>query len=372
MPEPGRISPAQLMMLIITTMAIWGHLVTVRMVFVHAGRDAWLSGLAGCAAGVVLVAVISLWLRRWPGQNLLTLVSTRLKWAGLPITVAYLGYFFLSACVTGRLFGLAFSIVMPETPEQATAALLLGLSAYALVTGLEPYSRTVQILLVILAFVATVFLVPGALKEMNFRDLQPIMVSGPVPVLRGALDVLTWVSDLSLILMLHPAVRNLRAPWTYVSLTLLVLVVMILGPLIGPPIIFGPEEAARMVLPTYDQIRYMRLGTFIENLDGIAIFLWTVGLYARMTLFHYLLALGTAQVLRLQDYRPLVVPLAVLIGVGTAIISRNNLDTYNYLLHSAPVISLFFGLALPALLLLTGLLLGWRGNASTPQKGASS
>lgn len=354
MPERGRLGPVQVLALMLTVITIWGHLVVVRVTIEQAGRDAWLAGVAGGLAGLLIVAVITFWCVLWPDRNLFTVLQGGLGPLSPLVTAAYLAYFWLNASLSGQLFGSAFSIIMPETPTLAIVGLLLFLSTYALATGLEPMARTVGILLTVVVVIAWVMLVPATLKDQDYGMLLPVMLNGPAPVLRGALSILTWLCDLGLLLMLTPMVHKWRRPWLTNLAILVAAILMIVGPLIGPVAVFGPEEAARMTLPTFSQIRYVRVATYLENVDTIAILFWTVGLFSRMTLFHYLMVLGTAQVFGLKEYKSLLVPTAVLIGLGLPLVNSSPVETDVFLKYSYPVLNLFFGLGVPGICLLVG------------------
>lgn len=372
MPERGRLGVTQVVMILVTNLTIWGHLIMVGITFEQAGRDAWLAGLAGGAAALSMVAVASLWATRWPSKNLITLLQELLGWVSPVISVLYLAYWWLSASLTGLWFGYAYSLLMPATPHLPMVILLVGLSVYALITGIEPLGRVVQILLVFLVLTA-LGVVAATAKDLEFRQLLPIMVNGPVPVLRAGLTVFSWLSDMMVILMLHPVVRHGRSPWGVNMAILCSTILFLIGPLIGPVAVFGPREAARLTLPTYEQLRYIRVGNFLEHLDSIAILWWTVGLFARMAVYHYLLALGSAQVFRLKEYKPLILPAGVLIVFGSTIVSANTVETGYFLHHTFPIVNLFLDLAVPAALLAVGILLGWRERPgqTTGVKGSS-
>jgi hypothetical protein len=57
-----------------------------------------------------------------------------------------------------------------------------------------------------------------------------------------------------------------------------------IGPTIGAIIEFGPKEAANLRYPAFDQWRLIKLGTYLEYLDFLAVYQWMSGAFIRISL----------------------------------------------------------------------------------------
>ena len=76
--------------------------------------------------------------------------------------------------------------------------------------------------------------------------------------------------------------------------------------------VLGPTIASK-VFPLMNATRYISLAEFFENLESIAMAVWIVGAFVKISVYYYVVALGTAQWLNLSDYRPIIWPLAIII-----------------------------------------------------------
>ena len=98
--------------------------------------------------------------------------------------------------------------------------------------------------------------------------------------------------------------------------------------------------------------RYVSLGGFMENLESIAMAVWIVGAFVKISVFFYVSVLGTAQLLKLSDYRILVWPFSI-IFVELAYWSIPNSAEYtSYLMTVLPFYGPIAQTILPLFLLL--------------------
>lgn len=77
--------------------------------------------------------------------------------------------------------------------------------------------------------------------------------------------------------------------------------------------IFGVEEAKTLTFPIFSLTQMVSIGDFLERIEIIFLTVWILSLFIRVTIFYYAAALGTAQILRLKDYKPLILPLGAII-----------------------------------------------------------
>ena len=76
--------------------------------------------------------------------------------------------------------------------------------------------------------------------------------------------------------------------------------------------VLGPTIASKE-FPLMNATRYISLAEFFENLEAIAMAVWIVGAFVKISVIFYAVTLGTAQWLNLSDYRPVIWPLAIII-----------------------------------------------------------
>jgi spore germination protein KB len=354
--EAGKISNGQAAMLSITTLTIMGHLVMLTLIINRSRQDSWIAAIAGAVLGLLGFYVLTKLLRHYPGQTLIEILFQRFSWPGKFAGVCYLIYFYLMAVLGVRIFTEAYKSIMLETPLLAFVTVIVVLTMYIVYLGLETIARMNQILLPFLIMLG-ILVATLSMTTKDYFNLLPILGNGLRPVLDGSAAVFGWYCEFAVMGMFLPYVKNPEKLhkvnlWA-AALTLL----FFLGPVTGPVAMFGPTEAAKMVFPTFSEVRYMKVGEVLNRLDSIAVIFWTVGLTMRVSMFYYALALGTAQAFRMERCQPLVIPLGWLIGVGAILFAKNFQELKDFLFHIYVPLNILMGVLLPMLLLLIGMIL---------------
>src|SRR5690606_16307962 len=108
--------------------------------------------------------------------------------------------------------------------------------------------------------------------------------------------------------------------------------------------------------PLMSAARYISIGGCREHLESLIMACWVAGIFVKLCVLYYALALGTAQWLNLSDYRPIVLPLGLLL-TGMAIWTAPNLqEVLKFYATSAPFYETIVQTGLPLLLLLAALI----------------
>jgi spore germination protein KB len=77
------------------------------------------------------------------------------------------------------------------------------------------------------------------------------------------------------------------------------------------------NQASTFLYPFFEAYRLVSLAGFIEHFDAFLLAMWMSIVFIKMCLFHYVTVLGSAQWLGLSDYKPLSLPIAlILVAVG--------------------------------------------------------
>lgn len=61
--------------------------------------------------------------------------------------------------------------------------------------------------------------------------------------------------------------------------------------------------------------RYISIADFFEHVESIVMALWVAGAFIKISVFYYAAVLGTAQLLHLKNYKPIVFPLGILLAL---------------------------------------------------------
>ncbi len=319
--EKGKISRIQAVFLVtnatLATMVLYVPALLAR----ETGQDAWITVILAGAVGVLYGGIVVSIGARFPDKNFVEYSIELLgPWAGRAVGIIF-GLFFLyrTGVVIREFSELLVNLVMPETPLVVFNILIVSLATYGVYLGLEVFARVNEILFPIALFIGTVF-IALAIPEMEFYQLKPVLVHSLPALLRGSSLLLSfYMEGGGALLMFYP---NLRRPEDGKPISYqvaLLLVLAMLADIVGVIALFGPEEAARLIFPTYELAKTVHLGGFIEHIESLVVGIWITMGGLKVMVFYYVSALAFAESWDLRDYRPLVLPMGMILAALTVL-----------------------------------------------------
>jgi spore germination protein KB len=347
-----KISKIQALMLGASSIIVTGHLLFIPVIIGHAGRDSWISLFLTILPAIIIGFTVALLAQRYPGFTMVEYCQFILgKWIGRLFVCNFLLYFLHEASLSIRGFGEFYTAaITPRTPIVVYFIAILILAGYAVRSGLEVFARTNQAILV--------FLIPIGItasflthKDKDYRNFLPIMEDGIGPAFLGSLDLVSLFSSFFVLSMVFPYVRNTEQLKKYSIITMLILILMFIGPVTGVIAILGEERAEGLYFPTFQILRDIEIGT-LQRLDILGIFLWSLGSFTKVSLFLFAIVHGLAQLLGFKDYNILVVPTGALLTILSIINSEDLIGIFRFLANYYPFYAMFVGFILPLILII--------------------
>lgn len=346
------ITKIQALMLGISSITVTGHLLYISVIINHSGRDSWIALLLATFPAMLIGFTVALLSQRYQGYSLVEYCQLILgKTLGKFVVVLFLVYFLHEVSLSIRGFGEFYtSAVTPRTPIAVFLVAILVLAVYAVHCGLEVIARTNQAILVILIPIGILASILTH-KDKDYLNFLPILENSMGPVLDGTLAITSLYSSIFVLSMIFPFVNNTKQLKRYSILTMIILIIMFIGPVTGIIAIYGEERAKGLYFPTFLTLRDIQIGA-LQRLDILGILLWSLGTFAKVALFLYAIVLGTAQLFKLDDYKVLVVPIGALISIVSIINSEDFIGIARFLNNYYPYYATFVGLILPLVLLI--------------------
>jgi spore germination protein KB len=347
-----QISKTQALMLGISSITVTGHLLFIPAIINHAGRDCWLSVLLAAIPALFIGYMVASLSKLYPGQTLVEYVqSITGKWIGKLLAVLFLFYFFHDAALSIRGFGEFFaSVITPRTPIMIYFTAIVILAGYAVRSGLEVLARTNFIFLVLMIPIGILASILTH-KEKDYANFLPVLEFGPEPMLMGSLNLIALYSSFLVLGMVFPHVNKQAKLRKASVITMGILVLMFLGPVTGPVAVFGGERSTGLSFPTYQLLRDIEIAE-LQRLDILAIFLWSLGSFSKISLYLFAVTYGLSKLLKLDDYRFMVAPTGALLVIFSLLLSDNFVGIYRFLQNIYPFYAILIALAIPSMLLL--------------------
>ncbi len=333
-------------------------------------QDAWVSALLSLVGSLVLVAFIAGLSARFPDRTLVEYSRDILgPVLGSLVSLIPLWAFLHLAAMDLRLYAEILVVgFLPETPLAFMVGSMALVAAYCAYGGVEVLGRTADaifFLFILFVFASVGFAVP----QMNVEHLQPVLARGMLPPIRGAITPLATSAQFLVLTFLFP---NLNQPekgfrsalfaMLVSSIILVVTAMAVVGVMSAP---LGAESA----FPFFQMVRVTRVSQFLERVEAPTVVAWGFGLFITLSAFLLAGSRGVAQLVGIQDYRPLVMPMAVVWVVLSLHVQENIFQVRGF---QAPQVFGPYGLALifiPMSILWVGYgirrLLSWIGKAGT-------
>jgi spore germination protein KB len=346
-----KFSNLQLFMMMIGFITPFGHFIFIRLTYVYAGRNAWISLFFSAILGVIFIYIQLKSASRSPDQSLIgESIQAFGTWFGRLIGFIYICFFLLACSLSIHVFTQFLNLLFPLTPSFVFIFCILFTMAYVVHAGSEALSRTIQValpVLMVLGALVSILIV----RERDWKQLLPIMEDGFFPVWHGTIIFLCMFSELVVFRMLIPHTNTPKKLPKQGLFFVMIVLFMFLGPTTGPIMIFGEDLAKFSLYPTFEEIRYIQLFDFIERLDVLGIFLWVTGAFIRTSVFLLGAAEGMAELFNANKDNIYVLPITFLIfALELSLKSYTPEKTYHFLAASYSVITIFLGILLPLII----------------------
>lgn len=365
--EQGKIDSKQAIMLMLS-MVLPTAILTVPTATVKSARqDAWLSIIVATLAGLLIAALVVSLSLRFPGKTLFEYAEEILgKVPGKIVGFLYIWLFFLiigSGVV--REFGVFLvTTTMPDTPIIVFQIVVVVIAAYAIRNGLEVLSRFNQLFIPVTGLLVITFIL--STKDMKLARLLPVFDAGLIPIVKGAFRPSMVLGQIITLAIIIPYLNKPKDAHRVAILSVLLISFFLTASILETLLIFGPNVTAQFIFPTFNAVRMVSIANFLERLESVVIMAWVLGCIAKLGVFYYVAVLGSAQWLGLRDYRPLVLPVGVILVAFSILLYGENIVEMLHFISMVwgPLNLIVFEAGIPLILLIVALARGKGGKSA--------
>jgi spore germination protein KB len=335
-----------------------------------AGRDAWLSILIGCLAGLIMFSGYAYLYRKHPGMPFTAYTRKLLgKTAGTPVAVMYI---ILYMNLAGRDLRDGSTMLamatMHDTPLFILSMLMILSGAYVLHKGLEVLTRTslvfAMIVLIIGVFSMVMLMLSGSI---NLNLLLPTLENGIGPVLESVArqNYMFPFGEMICFTMLMPYLSDSKkGPWA-IAAGMLVSGLLLSSTMALNISVLGADIVERSPLPLMPTISKISISDFIQRVDIFVVMVLIIGVFFKMSVFFAAALIGISELFKLS-YRRMLYPVALIILFTSMLDARSfteHLDEGGRLLYA--VYPLFM-IVIPVILII---ITAVRSYFSAPRPG---
>ncbi|MFF2176080.1 endospore germination permease [Lysinibacillus sp. NPDC058147] len=324
-------------------------------VTIEAKQDAWIAAIIGVVISLLLIKLFVTLGKRTPT---LTFVEANEKILGRFFgKFTSIGFILIALLSAGELLyfiGIFMKTeIMPETPTMAFAFLFSIIIIYAAFLGIEVFARSAEILFPIFIFIFILFVVCIS-PSIKIENLQPILEAPKKSIFFSMIRFISLFSfPLVILLMIFPSAVNVQKSAQkgfYVGSIIggIVLVSIITLSIL----VLGPANTASRTFPSYSLAQRISIGNFLQRIEVIMATMWIISIYIRTFMYFYAAVVGIAQICKINNHRPLIFPLGMIILGLSQIVHPNIIHSDIYNRDTWPIFSLVVMVFLPLVLLI--------------------
>lgn len=344
--EKGVISRSQLTFLIAGF--IQGALLTTAFIAKITKQDTWLVTLTGLGVSLLFALVYIALYKKFPSKTLIE-IHTLLYGAylGPLISIAYLFFIFTIMASNLRfIVDFILTYIMPETPISVLLILFTFICAWGVRSGIEVLARMSFTLVVItlgVIFLTIILLI----KDMELSNFLPIFNTPLRDFIQGTHIIATVsFSEIFIFLMIFPSLNSHKKLKSSVMWGLIIGGGTFLLSTVRNTSILGITSSI-MYSPSYETVRLIDLRNVITRLEVLVAIVLMNTMFLKVSLLYYATALGTAQLLRLKSYTPLVLPIGIISISFALLLFDSSVEQGNFANSIWPFVAFPFEFLLP-------------------------
>lgn len=290
-------------------------------------HDTWIVILTGFLISIPFSIVYSLLTKRFSGMNLGQINDIVFgPYAGKAITIFYLANSILLLTYYLRYLGDFYTVLlMTDTPIEFFIIILTSVSAYAVWKGLEVLARiSYLIVIIIFSIVISTFLM--LLKDMDFTNLLPFFEI-PFKNFIQSTHIISVVT-FGITFIFFNVMSSLDDTKHIVKNNLL-------GLLLGTSALFIAVIRNTATLgitstilnnPSFQSSRLIDLGSIFTRMDIVIGIAQTMLGFFICSIIYYSSVISAAQLFRLRNYKPLILPIGGIAMIGGIIVFNSPLE----------------------------------------------
>jgi spore germination protein KB len=347
--EKGKISNFQLSTLIIGF--VFGSSVIISPGG-GAGHDAWIAVALGMMEGLLIAWIFTALTRQFKGKTIVEISFLVYgKFLGKCISMLFIWYLFhLGAMVLNNYVRFFRLEIYPATPNIVILLSLMLVCATTVGRGIEVLARCSLILvaLTILLTSSDTFLL---ITHINLNNLMPIL---DVPIgkllwaAHGAASF-PFAETVAFLMVLAFIDKPGKGP-SAVSRGLLIAGFILIIVAARNAAVLG-QMASTYIYPSFLAVQVIDVGDVLTRVEVlVAINLITMG-FIKISVLLYGTVLGIAQVFNLSSYRPIILPVGILMVILALTNVGNTVEMFDFANKGYPIYAVPFQIGIPLITL---------------------
>lgn len=299
----------------------------------EAEQDSWISLLLAALIILPFTIVYARIIRLYPGKDLFEILEILFgKIFGKVLIILMSWYALHLGALVLRNFSEFIQITsMPETPQLPLMIAMMVVTAYVAKSGIEALGRWSLAVIPVVIFVILITTVL-AIPKMEFDNILPVMEHGLGTIASGAYGIFTFpFAETVLFLGVASAIKTSDSPYKIYTRSIGVATVALLFVVVRNLEVLGPVTMKSRYFPSFSAARVIEVGDFLSRIEGVISMNFLLTGVVKISLCLLAAAKGTAKLFGFNDYRSMVMPVAILMVALSATVYTNVMEMFSFL-----------------------------------------
>ena len=311
--KEGKFGYHEAISLIVITIVLRVFFTSPAIIVQLVGTTGWYMTIISALTAAFLFIFVYLLLKRFPGKNIMEINQIVLgKWLGSVISLVLSAFLIFSASMNMREFSEILKVfVLPESPP-SFVMIIFALSVATLsFMGLEIIARYAKFVIYVLGagFLTIIFL---SYSDFNSFYLYPLLGYGLDKTILNGLLRCSFYGEVALVGVIAKSLYGPKEIKRIGFSTLLISGIITSISLLTFSLVFPYTTAQELVSPMYSMATIINLGSFLQRMEPIFLFLWNFGSFIEVAFLYYTALMIYCHVFKITDKRPIILPLTIL------------------------------------------------------------
>ena len=277
------------------------------------GTAGWYMTLISCAVALVFFTFIYLLLKRFPGKNIVEIYEASLgQVIGFIFSFGLMVSFLASSGIYIREFVDIMKVfVFPNTPPSVLIGVLVSVVVISAFLGLESIARIAK-LAAYFALSANLVLLILSSQYFKIAHIFPILGYGLDKTVTTGILRSSAYAEVVILSVFAGSLQGISHIKKAGYSSLIISGFLLSFGLLSYSMIFEYTSAQEITALAYIVAMIIKSGEFLQRLDPLFLFLWVITTVIYISILFYTTVSIYCKMFRLQDIRPVIIPMAVL------------------------------------------------------------
>ncbi|WP_160045330.1 GerAB/ArcD/ProY family transporter [Paenibacillus sp. USDA918EY] len=314
----------------------------------RASQHAFICYLLSAVLVLLMLYLLTRSSQRFPEQNLFESLKSRFPAVGRVILSLYILFFFMVLVRDIRIISDFTNVVLlPLTPILISSLCITATVIYIarggarIVLGItELYGPIIIIVFALMPLIA--------LRDFDLGLMRPLLHVNWAKVAEGSWISVSYIGQMLILPFIFSSKDYKFKHGVY---SMLITMAILMGVIIMVILLLGVEVSERMMYPTYELVRQLRITDFLDRFDLIVVAIWFPSVLLNLAISLYIICYGMKLVIPSVSGKMMAAPIGLFAFSCAFWFYSNSIELFNFN-EEWTLIALFFILVLPLLIFL--------------------